>query len=132
MRIWILLALLPLAALASGCGVRSDKDLLAELRNQSTPLDKIDENKGDKGAAKTIWKQRGETAKKLLEEFEKHHAQSPLLTDARVLAFQIFLQDSSFAAQAAEVAKALRTDAPKGSDVAARADLYLLNLDIQD
>jgi thiol-disulfide isomerase/thioredoxin len=117
MKCRALLALFAAAALLAGCGQRSDQQLLAELHKLSDTIT-------EKSDAATR-EQRAEQAEGLIKEFESRHAGSPLLNEARGEALKVMAQSRTPAATAAETARKLRDEAPKGSTLAAQGDLFL-------
>jgi len=138
MKPWILVSVVGVPVLVVVCVLvfrnvqpRSDKELLKELQKLSAMPDLEKENIKTEAAFQGLWKKRGEDAHELLQEFEKHHADSRLLPDAQAEAFLVFVMHHSHAARAAEVAKSLRKNA-KDPDLAARADLFLLNYKLSE
>jgi len=131
------LALCGLAALAlawaplAGAQQRTDKELLAELRRLAEPPDLDKEKIDTPDAFKAILKKRGDAARDLLKDFEARHAKSPLLQEARAETLKVLTVGNEPQAGAAELARKIVADAPKGSDFAAQADLFLAMQDFE-
>jgi thiol-disulfide isomerase/thioredoxin len=119
MKYRMLLALFA-AALLAGCSQRSDQQLLTELNKLTDPPDEK-QGKFDEAAKR----KRAENAQSLLREFEERHPNSPQLNEARAKALEVLRLPKEPAEGAADVARKLRDEAPKGSDLAAQGDLFL-------
>src|SRR5439155_11625504 len=107
----------------------NEQKVLAELKKlaQPTPADQLKGLSSEE--IRALHKKRAEEALKLVKELGAANPKSPTANEARSQALMIVagVDDPAIAAEAAKVAKDLKDAAPKGSDFAAQADLYLLS-----
>jgi thiol-disulfide isomerase/thioredoxin len=112
---------------------RTEAEYQAELKKLAQPPDpaKLKDLTPDEARARQ--KQRAAQGLDLLKEFEAGFPKSPALNEARVRVLDLFhgVEDDPLRARAAKVAEALRANSAPGSDLAARADRYLLGQDLR-
>jgi thiol-disulfide isomerase/thioredoxin len=123
-----LLALAAVPATADDPKPSTEQGLLAQLKTLAAPPTKREVYGLDADELRDFRKERAKSALKVLGEFEERFPRSAALPEARSEALTAVgpADDDAVAAAAAKVAKALRDASPRGSDLAAQADLYLL------
>jgi peroxiredoxin len=113
---------------------RTEKEALDELKKLNQPLDPARLKDLSPDDLKALVKKRAETALALAKSFETSFPNSSLLNEARSEALAVLRMagDEAIVADTIKLAQALKSGAPKGSDYAAQAELYLLGRQLHD
>ncbi len=117
-----------LVLVADEPGARPEAALLGELKKLAQPPEADKTKDLTHEEALDLLKKRGETALSLLKDFEAKYPKSADLSAARTAALAAVghSDDEELHTRGVPLARRLKKEAPKGSDDAARADLYLL------
>jgi thiol-disulfide isomerase/thioredoxin len=112
---------------------RDEAALLAELKKLAQPPEPATLKDKTPEEVRDLQKKRAEVAMALVKEFQDAYPKSPDLNVARAEALAAIngVADEAVAAAGVRLGRALKADAPKGSDLAATADLYLIGTEIR-
>jgi peroxiredoxin len=112
----------------SGPRGETEKSILTRLHKLAQPLDPATLKGKDEDEIHALARKRAESALDLVKQFEADYPKSASLNTARGEALKAVdhVDDEALIARAAELAGRLKMGAPKGSDLAAEAELYLL------
>jgi thiol-disulfide isomerase/thioredoxin len=115
---------------AGGDEPQTEQALLGELRALAQPPGPVGLKGKSPEEIQGLARRRAERALELVKEFETRHSRSPALSEARAEALKVLstVHDDALAGRGTRLAEELKQSAPRGSELAAQAQLYLLGL----